>query len=293
MRRFLETARQQLSSLYTQQEINRIARLLLNKWASVDAVTFYADKDRKIPASERSKLQLALNKLSAHEPLEYVLGVTEFAGLQLDVDKRVLIPRPETEELVEWIRQKACTSPERILDVCTGSGCIALALNQTWPEAGTEGWDISAEALEVARQNAKRLRADVRFSLVDVLTYVPGADEAGSYDIIVSNPPYVCRSEAREMAPNVLEYEPHTALFVDDEDPLVFYTTLARLGKTLLKQDGSMYVEINAQLAEQTRKAFENEGYSYVMIRKDLYNKDRFIKARLNLSPAYHEENIQ
>ncbi len=283
MRTFIEKAKQQLAPLYTPQEINRIVRLLLEKWASVDAVSFYADKDRKIPASELAKLQHALDKLIRNEPLEYVLGMTEFAGISLKVDNRVLIPRPETEELVEWIRhdanQQGSKKPERILDVCTGSGCIALALFNEWPAALVEGWDVSVEALEVATQNASINQARVRFSCIDVLTFEPSADETGLFDLIVSNPPYVCRSESSDMSSNVLEYEPHLALFVDDKDPLVFYTAIARLGKKLLKPDGGIYVEINALLAERTKKLFENEGYSMVLLKKDLFGKDRFVKA--------------
>lgn len=283
MRTFIEKAKQQLAPLYTPQEINRIVRLLLEKWASVDAVSFYADKDRKIPASELAKLQHALDKLIRNEPLEYVLGMTEFVGIPLKVDNRVLIPRPETEELVEWIRhdanQQGSKKPERILDVCTGSGCIALALFNEWPAALVEGWDVSVEALEVATQNASINQAPVRFSCVDVLTYEPSANETGLFDLIVSNPPYVCRSESSDMSSNVLEYEPHLALFVDDEDPLVFYTAIARFGKKLLKPDGGIYVEINALLAERTKKLFENEGYSMVLLKKDLFGKDRFVKA--------------
>jgi release factor glutamine methyltransferase len=284
MRTFIETAKQRLAPLYTPQEINRIARLLLEKWASVDAVSFYADKDRKIPASELAKLQLALDKLVRSEPLEYVLGKAEFVGMQLNVDNRVLIPRPETEELVEWIRHDArehgYKTPERILDVCTGSGCIALALFNEWPVAHVEGWDISAAALEVATQNAGINQASIGFSCVDVLTVEPSMYETGLFDLIVSNPPYVCRSESTHMSSNVLDYEPHLALFVEDEDPLIFYAAIARLGKKLLKPEGNIYVEINAQLAEQTKKLFENEGFSMVILRKDLFGKDRFVKAK-------------
>lgn len=283
MRTFIETAKQRLAPLYTPQEINRIVRLLLEKWASVDAVSFYADKDRKIPAPELAKLQLALDKLCRNEPLEYVLGTTEFAGIPLKVDNRVLIPRPETEELVEWIRHNANeqgnNKPRKILDVCTGSGCIALALFNEWPTAQIEGWDVSVEALEVATQNASINQARVRFSCVDVLTFEPSANETSLYDLIVSNPPYVCRSESSDMSSNVLEYEPHLALFVEDEDPLIFYAAIARLGKRILKPEGSLYVEINALLAEQTKILFENEGYSMVLLKKDLFGKDRFVKA--------------
>lgn len=284
MRAFIQSARHQLAPLYTPQEINRIVRLLLEKWASVDAVSYYADKDRKISPSELTALQLALDRLSQHEPLEYVLGTADFAGIKLLVDSRVLVPRPETEELVEWILHDVCEqgghTPTNILDLCTGSGCIAIALAREWPASRIEGWDVSAEALEVAVLNATANKTDIHLNRVDVLTVEPQAYKTESFDLLVSNPPYVCRSESAEIAPNVLDYEPHLALFVEDDDPLIFYSAIARLGKRLLKSDGWLYVEINGRLGEQTKSLFENEGYSLVALKKDLFGKDRFVKAR-------------
>lgn len=283
MRAFIESAKSQLASLYTPQEINRIVRLMLEKWASVDAVSFYADKDRKIPLSELPTLQLALDRLCKHEPIEYVLGTADFAGMKLHVDKRVLIPRPETEELVDWIRQdyrkNEKTSPNRLLDVCTGSGCIILALANEWPASHLEGWDISTEALEVANMNALANHATILFKCVDALTVEPSEKETETFDLIVSNPPYVLRSESSEMASNVMDYEPHLALFVNDETPLLFYAALARLGKKLLKPGGSLYVELNGKLGEHTKNLFDNQGYSEVTLKKDLFGKDRFVRA--------------
>lgn len=283
MRAFIQQAKQQLATLYTPQEINRIVRLLLEKWASVDTVSFYADKDRKIPPSVLITLQKALDRLAQHEPLEYVLGTADFTGLRLRVDSRVLIPRPETEELVEWILQdhpkKGDKIPGRMLDVCTGSGCIAIALAKEWPDSYTEGWDVSPEALELAILNATDNKTTVQFKCIDLLTYLPMQGDTGPFDLIVSNPPYVRRSESSEMTPDVLDYEPHLALFVEDKDPLVFYKAIARLGMSLLKTSGSVYVEINEQLGEQTKSVFEHEGYTLVTLKKDLFGKDRFVRA--------------
>jgi len=284
MQAFIQLARHQLAPLYTPQEISRIVRLLLEKWASVDAVSYYADKDRKIPPSVLTRLEMALDRISRHEPLEYVLGTADFAGMKLLVDSRVLVPRPETEELVEWIlhdvREQGGITPSRILDLCTGSGCIAIALANAWPTSHIEGWDVSAEALEVAHLNTIDNKTDVCFKRVDLLARELLEVETGLFDLIVSNPPYVCRSESSAMAPNVLDYEPHLALFVEDEDPLIFYSAIARFGKKRLKPDGILFVEINGRLGEQTKTLFEDEGYSVVTLKKDLFGKDRFVKAK-------------
>jgi len=283
MQAFIQQAKLRLAPLYTPQEISRIVRLLLEKEASVDAVSYYADKDRKIPPSVLTSLHMALDRLSRHEPLEYVLETADFAGLKLLVDNRVLVPRPETEELVEWIlhdvREQGGNTPTRILDLCTGSGCIAIALAKAWPLSHIEGWDVSTEALTVAAINAKNNKTNIRFNCVDVLSAKPSVDESDVYDLIASNPPYVCRSESSDMAPNVLDYEPHLALFVEDEDPLIFYSAIARFGKKCLKPRGLLYVEINGQLGEQTTCLFKEEGYLDVTLKKDLFGKDRFVKA--------------
>ena len=170
MKSFSDAANRLLSPLYDAREINRICRLLLEKWSGISAASFYADKDRKIPVSDRLTLNQALERLARHEPLEYVLGEAAFDGMTLQVDKRVLIPRPETEELVDWIgqtRDAGMKIPAQVLDVCTGSGCIALALARRWPSAKVEAWDVSTEALALAAQNAQKQGVAVDFRQVD------------------------------------------------------------------------------------------------------------------------------
>lgn len=282
MRTFTDTAHRLLSPLYTEREINRICRLLLDRWGGVSVATFYADKDRKIPPADRVVLFDALRRLARHEPLEYVLGNAEFDGLNLQVDHRVLIPRPETEELVDWIGRTMAAgtvTPRQVLDICTGSGCIALALARRWPSAKVEAWDVSDDALTLAVHNAERLGLSVTFRHVDVLETASQRQANQRVDVLVSNPPYVCHSEANDMKLNVLDYEPHLALFVHDEDPLVFYRALAETGRSMLVPGGSLFVEINSQFGHETAHLFEQAGYAGVTLKKDLSGRDRFIHA--------------
>lgn len=287
MKPFIEAAHDLLNPWYTPREINRICRLLLEKRAGLQATSFYADKDTKIPSSVRSTLQEDIQRLAAQEPLEYVLGEAHFDGLVLKVDKRVLIPRPETEELVDWISKEAeatGVTPTRILDACTGSGCIALDMANRWPSATVEAWDVSTDALDLARENAERLGLAVTFAQRDVLLAAHQPFTATPFDLLVSNPPYVRASEATQMKPNVLEHEPHLALFVPDDTPLLFYKALAALGLSVLVPGGFLYVEINAALGHDTQHLFETAGYTAVTLKTDLYDKQRFIRAQVPTS---------
>lgn len=282
MKSFSDAANRLLSPLYDAREINRICRLLLEKWSGISAASFYADKDRKIPVSDRLTLNQALERLARHEPLEYVLGEAAFDGMTLQVDKRVLIPRPETEELVDWIgqtRDAGMKIPAQVLDVCTGSGCIALALARRWPSAKVEAWDVSTEALALAAQNAQKQGVAVDFRQVDVLDTGSYPAQTQLFNIVVSNPPYVCAAEAVDMNRNVLDYEPHIALFVSDEDPLVFYRALAKLGLSMLTPGGTLFVEINGLFGAETARLFETAGYIDVTLKKDIAGKDRFVRA--------------
>jgi release factor glutamine methyltransferase len=194
-----------------------------------------------------------LTRLLAHEPVQYVLGIAYFADMELEVTPATLIPRPETEELVHVIKQEQAAKPNlRVLDVGTGSGCLALALARLMPTAQVLAVDISAEALAVARRNADQFAPKVTFQQVDILAAMPADIAPGTLDILVSNPPYVRESERSEMRENVLAWEPATALFVPDEDPLLFYRRLAELGRALLKDGGAIYLEINEALGAET-----------------------------------------
>jgi len=285
MQHFITLAKDQLGSIYSTQEINRIVRLLLEKLAGVNAVQYHTDKDMKISTATSVKLGKALERIKQHEPLQYVLGETAFSGLTLQVGPGVLIPRPETEELVEMILKDVASEGHkklwRIVDICTGSGCIAVSLAKRIPTVCMEGWDISDEALGIASKNAALYKTAITFRKLDVLTFESTESMTGTLDILVSNPPYVCQSETCTMEHKVLDYEPHLALFVSDADPLVFYRKIACLGTRMLKKGGWVYVEINSRLGKQTTLTFDEMGYSDVKLIRDINCRDRFIRATL------------
>lgn len=223
------------------------------------------------------------------EPVQYVLGEADFCGVTLCVRPGVLIPRPETEELVRWIAEDGESGQEgvvRVLDVCTGSGCVAVALARCFPGAEVEAWDVSEEALAVARQNVERCGVDVRLMRVDVLDEGDVAramcgcgENVGGWDVMVSNPPYVCEAEAAEMEARVLEHEPGLALFVPDDDPLRFYRHIARVGVEALRVGGRLYFEINRRFGNQVVEMLQGMGYVGVELRQDFCGNDRMVKA--------------
>ena len=240
---------------------------------------YYLGKDIVLSANKETELENILTRLCQYEPIQYIQGKTRFLGRDFHVAPGVLIPRPETEELVGQIIPQAPVGA-RILDIGTGSGCIAISLALSVPEAQVTAWDISSEALRIACENARTLHADVRFVACNVLTVQPDADER--YDIIVSNPPYVTERERQAMEPNVLEWEPAQALFVPDNDPLRFYRRIAHLGHQLLSPNGRMYFEINQAYGEDTVNMLHESGYTAIQIGKDLSGNDRFVRCQRN-----------
>ena len=217
-------------------------------------------------------------RLLEGEPVQYVVGETEFCGHRFHTAHGVLIPRPETEELCRWIVEEwKEESGKRLLDIGTGSGCIACTLAAELKEAQVGAWDISADALRIARGNAERLGVSVNFELVDALQ--PPHPTPGSLDIIVSNPPYVCHEERADMERHVLDHEPSLALFVPDDDPLLFYRAIADYALQALRPGGRLYFELNCRFAHETADMLQQTGFSDVCIRKDQYGKDRFISA--------------
>lgn len=269
-----------LKTCYAEREACAIAREVLEVRFGVTQLDLCMGKDKHFSLEERADLENIVNRLIQSEPVQYVLGQASFCGLTLEVGPGVLIPRPETEELVEWIRQdfKACGAGLRILDAGTGSGCIAVALSLAFPDAEVTAWDISKDALSIARRNAEHTGAKVVFEEVDMLH--PLISEESKWNIIVSNPPYVCMSEKKDMMSNVLDYEPHTALFVPDDDPLLFYRALAVLSQRHLSPDGALYLEINRAYFEQMKEMYHHYGFSEVMLRKDIYGNDRMVRCR-------------
>ena len=221
---------------------------------------------------------VVLERLETGEPYQYILGHVPFGQLQLEVNSFTLIPRPETEELIEWIMDyHERTDEPTILDIGTGSGCIALSLKYWLPKADVAAWDISLGALKTAKSNAKKLGLDVDFRLQDVLQVNPPA--RAELDVLVSNPPYVREVEKKEMHKNVLEFEPDSALYVSDEDPLIFYRTIAQYGTHALKKGGAIYFEINQYLEPEMRDLMQSLGYSSIETRKDFRGNWRMLRA--------------
>ena len=226
---------------------------------------------------QRSKLEEIIERLKLQEPIQYIIGDTEFFGLPFLVNKATLIPRPETEELVELILYENKGSDYSVLDIGTGSGCIAIALARHLKESEVEAWDFSEGALTVAKENAKLNKVNVNFNKVDVLSDHPTDKK---YDVIVSNPPYITESEKVEMHDNVLQYEPHSALFVPDNNALLFYERIADIAHKLLNSEGRLYFEINRNKGQEVVDMLCTKDFKDVTLLKDMSNNDRMISAK-------------
>ena len=240
-------------------------------------VDIYMGKDINLSAKQVSEIESIVSRLQQYEPLQYIIGTAEFCGLTLNVAPGVLIPRPETTELVERIVKENADKEIDILDIGTGSGCIALALDRHLPGATVTAWDVSDDALRIASQNNINVNGKVRFEKVDVLAVRPKEE---MFDVIVSNPPYITELEKKDMERNVLDWEPSIALFVPDEEPLRYYRRISELGRVMLRQGGKVYFEINRAFGQETKRMMEDLGYSSVGIIKDMSGNDRIIKAR-------------
>lgn len=266
-----------LSALYPEREARAVARGLMEDGFGVSLTDIYSGKVREFSASQRADYDRMLARLLDGEPLQYVTGTALFGPLRLHVDRGVLIPRPETEELAAWAAEEAAATA-RILDAGTGSGCIALYMKHACPGADVSACDLSPEALAIARDNALRLGLTVSFFRADML----GGEmlEGAPLDIIISNPPYIAESEKAGMERNVLHYEPPEALFVSDSDPLVFYRALARIAMARLAAGGRLYVEVNSRFAAGTADTFRSAGLTGITIRRDMEGRERMIRAR-------------
>lgn len=264
-----------LEPLYGNGEARAVTDYVLDVCFGLSKADIMCGAVEEMTAEKAAELNKIFGRLMEGEPVQYVLGRAEFCGRWFDVRPGVLIPRPETEELCAWITadSKASASP-KVLDIGTGSGCIAITLQLDMPESKVTAWDISADALDVARENAQQLGANVNFVKLDALNAKP----EGEWDVIVSNPPYICEKEKKDMAVNVLEHEPHTALFVPDADPLLFYRTITRLAVQTLSKGGRLYFEINPIYADDTCRMMQAEGMTAVELRSDMYGKQRMAK---------------
>ncbi len=334
MQQLLHYIRQTLGTRYPVSEANALARLILEKRFGISLTDIYMGKDKQFSSEQRKDLEDILQRLLRDEPIQYILGEADFCGETFAVSPAVLIPRPETAELVAWIGETLPAAPCSLLDVGTGSGCIAISLAKQHPLASVTAWDISEEVLAVARWNNERFGTTVTFLRRDALEegeesrgtdemtkgrtdgfpgkeapgrFAPegapdspnvsgercGANDTGSrteqterqernlYDVIVSNPPYVTCSERQEMEANVLDWEPALALFVPDDDPLLFYRAIARLSRRLLKPGGRLFFEINRAYGEATVELLCGMNYQDVELRRDLSGNDRMVSAKL------------
>lgn len=279
MKQLIDKLQTSLSGTYEGHELTAIIRTICCDMLGIDTATYYLKEAVTLTTEQGTLLQGIIDRLRQGEPLQYIEGKAPFCGMEFAVNSSVLIPRPETAELVDWIVCEHATQHPRILDLGTGSGCIAIALSKQLPQATIEACDISAEALTVAKENARMNEAPVSFFRHDMLDL--GTPLPHSYDILVSNPPYIRQSEAADMSIQVTEWEPHTALFVPDDDALRFYRAIAELGQTeALRPGGHIYVEINQALGKETVALFEAYGYQDVELRKDIYGNERMIGVR-------------
>ena len=272
---------EELKTLYPASEIRQFSRLIFSFLMGFSSTDLLLKGDELLSDSQRSFLDETIERLKSHEPIQYILGQTEFLDLTLKVNPSTLIPRPETEELVVWITESIEPEYKMVLDIGTGSGCIALGIKSKNPELSVEAWDVSEEALETANENAKLNDLVVRVGKKDILTFQPDSDCADKYDIVVSNPPYVLDSEKELMESNVLEYEPHLALFVENDDPLIFYRKITKVAKIILKKSGFLFFEINEAYGDEVKELLSENGFSDIQLRNDLSGKDRMVRGRL------------
>lgn len=273
-----------LSSLYPSEEIQSFFNILSEKYLHLSRIEIALNPEKTISKEEAEEFQQVMLRLQNHEPIQYIIGETEFFGLTFKVNKHTLIPRPETEELVEWIllEQKLITHNSQlitVLDIGTGSGCIAISLAKNHSEAKVSALDFSGEALKMAQQNAELNEVDVEFFQTDILKT---KTLPRKYNVIVSNPPYVRELEKKQMQQNVLNYEPDSALYVKDEDPLLFYRVIAKLAKDYLQPNGKLFFEINEYLARELILLLKSEGFQNIEVKTDIFGKDRMIKCSLN-----------
>ena len=289
---------QSLTPLYDAGEAQAIVRTVLDVEYGMTLTDIICGKVNELSSDEERNLEEIITRLQNGEPVQYVLGEADFAGRTFHVEPGVLIPRPETAELCQWIEEEVSSldadDPKQILDICTGSGCIAITLGLTIPNSEVTGWDISEDALRIAQGNVEMLKArNVRIEYQDALMLPKAAEAAEAaeiseaaesslskgWNIIVSNPPYICEKEKADMEKNVLEHEPSIALFVPDEEPLKFYRAIAEYASSALKSEGALYFEINPIYEKETREMLQDLGFKDIETKEDAYGKKRMMKA--------------
>lgn len=276
----LYVMRQELSGVYSMAELESLIQRTFKELLNMDRMALMLRPETPIDEEAIDRFAEVIERLKKEEPIQYIFGHTEFYGLHLNVEPGVLIPRPETEELVHWMlaeEQRRAGKPIRVLDIGTGSGCIAMALAKKWGQAEVWATDVSDVALELGRKNAAKNNVKVQFVKASILNGEP--EQAGMFDIIVSNPPYVTRDQMPAMRRNVLDFEPHLALFAEGKDPLLFYRAIARYCQKHLKPDGTLYLEINEDLPSDTTDLLRSFNFTETSVRKDLNGRYRMVKA--------------
>ena len=281
MQTVFQYIKSELQGFYPETEIKSFSYLILEKLTGFSRTEILLNKNTLFSNEQHNVIESFIEKLKKFVPIQYILGETEFYSLTFNVNESVLIPRPETEELVDWIRNENENDRNgnlQLLDIGTGSGCIAICLKHEFPNAEVDAFDISDLALETAKSNASLNELVVNFLKVDILN-APDFDK--KWDIIVSNPPYVLESEKTEILVNVLEYEPHSALFVPDNNPLLFYRKIAFFAQKQLQPNGKLYFEINREYVKATVDLLSGLGFQNIELRKDISGNDRMIVATL------------
>ena len=269
---------QQLKEIYIENEIDSLFFIALEYVTSISKIEYILQKEEEISEEKLIELKFILEELTKNKPIQYITKNAYFYGLNFYVNEKVLIPRQETNELVDWVLMSVTHSkPIKILDVGTGSGCIAITLKKNLPLSEVFAIDISNEAIQVAQKNANDNEVEINFLQKNILEI---NDLKNNFDIIISNPPYVRELEKLEMASNVLDNEPHLALFVPDNNPLLFYEKITEIALKNLTEDGMLFFEINQYLSEETKKMIENKGFKNVTLRKDLQENYRMILAK-------------
>ena len=277
MQETIKFIKAELAPFYHETEVGSMVRLILEHTCNITYMDISLQKNLKVDKQQMATINNMVERLKKHEPIQYVLGETEFYSLPFKVTPDVLIPRPETEELVDWILHSNIDKKADILDIGTGSGCIPVVLKHHFPLSKVSAIDISGAALALAKENAAANKTEVSFKKRDILKWQEYP--WGEYGLIVSNPPYIRKMEKKFMQENVLGYEPPLALFVEDGAPLVFYSGIADFAKSHLKKGGLLFFEINEAFGEKVKNMLLGKGFSSVELKKDLSGKDRMIKA--------------
>jgi len=280
MRVALAFIRKELAGIYSPEETDSLIFLIFERMKGYTRTQFLMAKDETLGRDETNQFLKIVDRLKKHEPIQYILGQTEFYGLPFYTPPGVLIPRGETEELVQWVIQENQNKAPTILDIGTGTGCIAISLRKNIPDSMVCGCDISPVCLETARKNAELNQAEVAIVSLDILNPA-GSIQFPELDVIVSNPPYIRECEKTLMEKNVLEYEPELALFVPDHHPLLFYDRIADFALVHLKNSGKLYFEINEAFGNECVEMLRLKGFSDIVLKKDLHGKDRMIGCSL------------